>query len=109
MNIAGRHVEEFSISNAGIKLRSGVYLDLHSRTLILILQRAADLSGKILALRLLHLGNQHYLRIDSSKIYACSPEISDRRLTDTFFREISQPWFHPDDGHRWRKSSTKFG
>ncbi|KAJ4993729.1 ankyrin repeat-containing protein [Stagonosporopsis vannaccii] len=68
-SVANRQVQEFSATNVGIKIRARLYLDAREHTLILPLYCALDESGNILSIRLLHVGNQHYLRLDPFSLY----------------------------------------
>lgn len=71
-------LQEFSITNMGIKIRTKLYLDQKSRKLMLPLRgdncgyKPGD-SHK-LAIWLLHLGRQRYVRVEPAKIFAYEPQ-----------------------------------
>ena len=71
-------LQEFSITNMGIKIRTKLYLDRKSRKLMLTLRgdncgyKSGD-SHK-LAIWLLHLGRQRYVRVEPDKIFAYEPQ-----------------------------------
>jgi hypothetical protein len=64
---------EFAITNVGIKIRTRLYLDCADRVLVLPLNCTTSASGLEIALHLLHLGRQRYLRIDPMSTFAVEP------------------------------------
>lgn len=68
INGAESSSQEQSITNIGLKLRTRVYLDNHARVLILPLHCVSTATNQELAVALLHIGQQRYLRIDSSHL-----------------------------------------
>lgn len=80
VNTAKHGMREFSISNVGIKLNARLYLDCKTRWLMLPLQCASTSSKQNLAIRLLHLGEQRYLRVSPLRIYPCGLDLADLPL-----------------------------
>lgn len=73
-SVAGRPSQEFSTTNVGIKIHAPLYLDAHRTALLLPLNCTRDKSMNTLSIRLLHLGDQCYLRLDPFSLHPQNPD-----------------------------------